>query len=227
MDLKRIIKITFFSTIIIFFVGGFLVRWEYRKESGIENEMNNFSLEKQITKLDYYSDESDFDLEELDQMIKDEIENGKESECIVEAYPTGKTYVNNSVLMQEVEVKKVIKGNCESKKVWINNNGATVNVDKNGEAILVGYDYGLMKENNRYLIFCQASEINDWSNKKIYDINDMMWFSYFNLDKNSNELASDNYYNPNIEFYTGSEVVLEFYNNLKKEIIDKFVTVQS
>ncbi len=222
LDLKKIIKVVLVCSIIISLTCGVFVRYFCIKESNIETEMSNFSLEDKITKLDYYSDENDFDLDELEQMIKDEVESGKESECIIEAYPTGCTYVNNTVLMQEVEVKEVIKGKCKYKKIWISNNGSTINVDKDGEVILAGFEYGLMKKNNKYLIFCQASEINDWSNKKVYEINDSMWFPYFNLDKNSNKLASNSKYDREIEFYTDSPIILKFYNSLKKEIIDEF-----
>lgn len=94
--------------------------------------------------------------------------------------------------------------------------------NSNGEVTLVGYDYGLMKGKNKYLIFCKASEINKWSNRKIYEIDDSMWFSYFNLDKDSNVLATDNNYDMEIEFYTDSSDVLKFYNSMKKRIIDEF-----
>lgn len=220
--MKKIIKLVFLFSIIISIAGAFLVRNYGMKKTDILTEMKDFSLEKRITKLDSYSNENDIELYDAEQMIEDEIESGKETQCIVEACPTGCTYVNNTVLMQEVEVKKVIKGNCEYKKIWISNNGSTINVDKDGEVTLVGYDYGLMKEKNKYLIFCKASEINKWSNRKIYEIDDSMWFSYFNLDKDSNVLATDNNYDMEIEFYTDSSDVLKFYNSMKKRIIDEF-----
>ena len=94
--------------------------------------------------------------------------------------------------------------------------------NSNGEVTLVGDDYGLMKGKNKYLIFCKASEINKWSNRKIYEIDDSMWFSYFFFFLDSNVLATDNNYDMEIEFYTDSSDVLKFYNSMKKRIIDEF-----
>ena len=221
--MKRVFKIIVILDVAISFIIAFSLRNSYADNSIIHAEMNNFLLEKSITKIDYYCGEDDFELDETYEILKNEIKAAKESECIIEGYPTGCTYFNKDVVLQEVEVKAVIKGFCESKRVWISNNGATVEEKMNGDITLIGYDYGLMKEGNKYMIFCKPNAINNWSDKKVYEINDAMWFSYFNMDTESHELVSRNDYKRDIEFYTDSYRVLDFYNKLKKVIISEVI----
>ena len=98
---------------IISLIAAFGIKSVNSKKSDMSAEMRDFSLEKNIDILDYYYGENDYDLKEEKSMIKDELKNASDNSVVVKVVPTGNTYANNGVIMQEVNVQKVYKGKCQ------------------------------------------------------------------------------------------------------------------
>jgi hypothetical protein len=195
----------------------------------IENDMNNYimlnKLQDKTMVVENYSTQEDFSEEELKSFVATQCEAAMDSEYVLNVTPTGNLYINNSVLMQEVMVNRVIKGKCVYEKIWICSEGCTIEYG-NDVYDLLGMDYSLMQLENQYIVFCIPSEINQYSDKKVYYTDDTLWFPYYNITSTHENVMEDEYYNKNIEFYTDSDTILKYYNQLKVNILKEFVTIQ-
>ena len=204
---------------IISLIAAFGIKSVNSKKSDMSAEMRDFSLEKNIDIIDYYYGENDYDLKEEKSMIKDELKNASDNSVVVKVVPTGNTYANNGVIMQEVNVQKVYKGKCQYKKIWLRNTNSWIVMDKKGTVKLVGQDYNLMEKDNQYMVFGNNCKINKWSKKKILDLAENMNYNYFNLSNDYNKTVKSKKYNMGQEFYSDSSKILSYYNKLKKNIV--------
>lgn len=212
--------IALLGLILISVILAIVVRNNMFEKSHISNYVTLDVLQNEKLMINSYSTEKDFSEEDLARFVECECEVALERENVFVVYPTGNLYVNNSVIMQEVLVEEVIKGQCEYEKIWICSQGSSIIDNGDNTYVYVGLDYSLMQLENKYLVFCIPSEINDYSNKKIYNIDDNLWFSYYNITRDSEMVMEDTLYNENIEFYTDSELVLRYYNSLKEELFE-------
>lgn len=219
-------SIVLLGLIIVSIMAAFGVRNYFFEKSNITNYMELKTLQNERMIVESYSSEEDFSEEDLRNFIRDESEMAMQREYIFEVIPTGKLYINNSVIMQEVSVLNTIKGTCEYEKIWIRSEGCTIARKDENAFGYIGLDYSLMQQENTYLVFCVPSEINQHSDKKIYNTDDSLWFPYYNITKNSENVMKSRYYDKEIEFYTDSEVILNSFYQLKNEIFERLEEIK-
>lgn len=215
MKKNGIVLVAFIAASVI---AAFVVRNTFFEENNINNYTTVEMLQKEELIIDNYATEEDFSEEELKIFVESECEAVLDSEYVFKVSPTGNLYFNNSVIMQEVLVDSVIVGQCKNQKIWICCEGSTITDNKNNTYSLIGLDYSLMQPECQYLVFCMPSEINEYSKEKVYHIDDSLWFSYYNITKDSEKMMENEYYDKEIEFYTDSEKILGCFNQLKIEI---------
>lgn len=212
--------VVLFALLVVSVVAAFVVRNCLFEEDNINNYMTLEVLQSEKMIVNSYSIEDDFSEEALARFIEDECESVTDAEYAFEVSPTGNLYINNSVIMQEVLVDSIIKGQCEYEKIWICSEGSTIQYNDDNTYGYIGLDYSLMQRDSSYLVFCIPSEINEYSDKKVYNTDDSFWFSYYNITGDSEKVMEDVYYDKEMEFYTDSRVVLDGFNELKKEIFE-------
>lgn len=139
----------------------------------------------------------------------------------------GITNYTNS-LGQEIFVEKVLKGTGISEGNYYYVYGSeNFLIDANGNTVYTGLK-NPMKPNDSYLIFLEASILNELSQSHTYSLKGS-FFSYLNLEKNGTYLISDpltevKYLDlMDTEFFVGSVRVLNQMNHIKSKIIEKFI----
>lgn len=133
-------------------------------------------------------------------------------------------------LGQEIYIEKVLKRTDITEGNYYYIYGAeNFVIDTDGKTIYTGLK-NLMKTDDFYLIFLEASILNEFSQSHSYSLN-CSFFSYLNLEKNSTyfiskPLAEVKYLDLlDAEFYVGSERILDQMNYIKSKIIEKFIDV--
>jgi hypothetical protein len=193
--------------------------------SNSANETTLEQLEQFHIKIDYVVDETDWDDSFFESFTDIQLEKAEECGDILIGTPTGNIYFNVGGIYQEVEVEEVIRGNCEYKTIWLHN-GLTSTFEYDGDSVILkSMHRNLMQEDCRYLLFCNASAANEYSDRKVYREPDDMWFGCYNLTRDSDILLTEDNreYNPKIEFFTSSERILECYIAAKKKLIENYV----
>lgn len=186
---------------------------------------NNMTL-KELSKLDirvaYIEDSKSWTDEVYDSFCENELSGAKECSNILVGRPTGNIYFNRGTILQEVFVRKVIKGSCKYEKIWLQNGlQSTLEYDSD-KVILSGMDRSFMQEDCDYLLFCSSSAVNKYSDKKVYTEASGMWFGCYNITRDSEIVmeANENKYNSQIEFYTSSKRTMQCYNKTKGKLLE-------
>jgi hypothetical protein len=169
-------SIIFVVVLVLCCVAGFFVKNFFFIENDIDNYMTLDELQDKKIVLESYSSQVDFSEEDLKKFVETECEAAGNGEYVFNVTPTGNLYINNSVIMQEVSVNSVIKGKCDYEKIWICSQGCSVNY-KNGVYELQGMDSSFMQPEDQYLVVCIPSEINSYSDKKVYYTVNKGWHS--------------------------------------------------
>jgi hypothetical protein len=210
--------IALFGLLLISIVLAIIVRNTMFKKDSISNYMTLDEVQSKNLTVANYNYKEEFEEEYLDDFAEEVYNNALECENAFIVSPTGNLYVNNEVIMQEAIVEQIIKGQCKYEKIWICSEGSSIERSSDDAYTYKGITYSLMQLENKYLVFCDPSEINDYSDKKIYYINDSLWFSYYNITKDSDKVMDGRKYDENIEFYTDSEPALKCFNEMKHKI---------
>lgn len=219
--MKKTIGI-FTSLIIIFsLIAAIAVRNSFFKYSLLSNDMTLDKLQTVKILMDAYGAKDDWDGDLLKEFVEEQLLCAKEAACVVKVKPTNHVYINDSILMQEAKVTACVKGNCKDRLIWIASEGATITEDKYGNFILHQLDYSLMQNDCEYLAFITPLGSNAYSDKKVYFADENLWFSYFNLTRDSAQIMKDKYYHSDIEFYAQTKDILTSFQ-LAKDRIRKF-----
>lgn len=214
--------------LLILFCGAYVLRMIAFKKAPCKNEMKLSQLQKNDIKVQYLDSSEDWTEAELDDFRSNEIEVAKTCEYIFKAKPTGKIYFNRSVILQEVRVEKVIRGACDYSTIWINNGlAATLTYDE-GNIILTGMPRSFMQEDCEYLIFCEAADINKYSDRKVFQEQEGMWLCCYNVTRDCDTTVNKEYpdyndYDKNIEYYNSNKGVLEYYIETKKILMEMYL----
>jgi len=194
----------------------------------ISNEMLLEDLQKQKIRVTYVETIEDWDETSIKQFGDEQLRKSKKCKTIFVVKPTGNLYFNAGLIMQEVTIKKVIKGKETSDTIWVRNGlHSTLTYDKKkNEVELSGMDRSFMQTDCEYLLFCKALETNPYSNQKMYTEFGNMWFGCYNLTNSSDKTVpiKNAYYDSSIEFYVDDEELLSGFNEAKKKLIEYYVT---
>lgn len=226
MKLKTL-KYIFCIVIGLFFLIGIVLTIRHRafRNCSLSNYMRLDELQKLDLKVDYIETSEDWTDEWYNSFSDRQLLGAEECKCIIVANPTGEIYFNRGSILQEVYVKNVIKGECSYGKIWIQNGLNSTMEYKDGVVTICGMDRSFMQKDCEYLLFCDEMTANDFSNKKVYNEAEGMWFGCYNLTRDYNKAMNrgENKYNPEIEFYTYSLKTILCYNDAKHKLIDKYV----
>lgn len=197
-------------------------------EAPISNEMTLEELQKQKIRVTYVETIADWDETRIQEFSEKQLKKSKRCRKIFIVKPTGNVYFNDGLTLQEVKIKKMIKGKETSDIIWVRNGlHSTMTYDKKkDEVVLSGMDRSFMQTDCEYLLFCTASETNKYSARKIYTETGKLWFGCYNLTRSSDSIVSSQnaYYDPSIEFYVDDEKVLAAFNESKEKLIQYYVT---
>lgn len=207
--------------ILISVVLAFVAKGIFFQKSNLDHFMTLERLQQECLLVDSCIAEMDFPEAEWPQFVEEECATAAECPNVLEVSPTGNLYVNGSVIMQEVQVENVRKGSCAANRIWICSQGSTVRENGDGTYRLTGMDYALMQTDCRYLVFCTSSELNDCLEQKVYNLDDSLWFPYYNLTRDTENVLTEERYDPQVEFYTDSENVLGMLQELKQLVVSE------
>lgn len=192
----------------------------------ISNEMTLEDLQKQKIRVTYVETIKDWDEASIAEYGDEQLKKSKKCKTIFVVKPTGNLYFNEGLTLQEVKIKKVIKGKETSDTIWVRNGlHSTLTYDKKkNEVELSGMDRSFMQTDCEYLLFCKAMETNSYSSRKMYAETSKMWFGCYNLTKSSDRIvpAKNAYYDSAIEFYADDERLLSAFNDAKKKLIQYY-----
>ncbi len=195
------------------------------KNAPISTEMTLEELEKQNIRVQYVDEAEGCTDEYFEDFVQEQIEEAENCPNILLVKPTEQIYFNKDMVLQQVEVKQVIKGKCSYDKVWITN-GLSSSLSYNGtDVILSGMERSFMQTDCEYLLFCNASYVNKYSDKKIYSEAENMWIGCFNVTRDCVTTVEGDlcYYNPAIEYYSTNKKLLNSYMETKHSLIDKYL----
>lgn len=203
-------------------IGAYIVRNTFFEETTIKNDTTIETLQKETVIIENFLTEDDFSKEELETFVERESKTALDSEYVFKVSPTGNLHFNNSVIMQEVLIERVIVGSCKEEKIWICCNGSILVNKEDNTYSIEGLEYSLMQPEYEYLVFCIPSEVNTYTKENIYHIDDSLWFSYYNITKDSEKIMENVYYDKELELYTDSNRLLGYFNELKTKIFELF-----
>lgn len=219
---KFFMGISFF---LILSLGAILLKSVCFKVSPISNETTTDELQKYNPHISYIEDASGWDEEIYRTFYEKEKKGARECATIIVGKPTGQIYFNHGTILQEVIVKRVIKGACKEEFIWMQN-GLLSTIRYDGKNVWIdGMDRSLMQKGSEYLIFCSASRINKYSEKKVYTEADGMWFGCYNITRSSDVIIdkNDGVCNSQAEFYTSSKKALDCFNQTKQKLIKEYL----
>lgn len=200
-------------------------------DAPISNEMTLEELQKQKIRVTYVETIKDWDETSIEEFGDEQLRKSKKCKTILVVKPTGNLYFNEGLIMQEVRIKKVIKGTETSDTIWVRNGlHSTLTYDKEkNEVELSGMNRSFMQTDCEYLLFCKPLETNAYSNRKMYTEVGNMWFGCYNLTKSSNKTVplKNAYYDSSVEFYGDDEKLLFGFNEAKKKLMEYYVTEES
>lgn len=223
--MKKKIKIIGLIIGIIWLFGGAFVLKHYAfQDAPITQNMTLEQIQQLPIKMAYVETEEGWNEASYASFCKKQLAGAEKSDCIMKVTPTGNLYINRGLILQEVSVKNVIKGECRYDTIWIKNGLRNGLVYRGKDVLLAGKDTSFMQEGCEYLVFIEPAATNQYSEKKVYEEFEEMWFGCYNLTKDSNTIvdANEPEYDPDIEFYTSNEKLIECYNEAKKELVKKY-----
>lgn len=143
--------------------------------------------------------------------------------------PTGKIKCQYWSIQQELEVKKVLKGEGpEGGNAIYIHQGTRVDTDlKMGRISLKSYGVNLMQPEKEYLLFCDRADMSDYADEEYY-VSNSLSVCYFTLDDdyvggvNSTEVRYADL--AGCEFFVDSEEAASAVAKFKKAIMEYFVT---
>lgn len=191
----------------------------------ISTEMTLGELEKLKIRVQYVDEATGCTDEYFQSFVQEQIEEAKNCSNIFWVKPTEQIYFNKDVILQEVEVKQVIKGKCTYDKVWITNSLSST-LDYNGtDVILSGMERSFMQTECEYLLFCDASYINAYSDRKIYSEAENMWIGCYNVTRDCLTTVDGDfcYYDSSIEYYSTSKKLLNSYMETKHVLMEQYL----
>lgn len=202
---------------LICLISGLLVR-----RSIVEIDINDV-----LAKSDKYKISNESFLEQEDYKSNDEIYN--EADLIVKGKLTGKRKVLDGVVLSEMSVEDLYKGQCD-KLIYVYEDFAIVGKDSG--YIVVKDGYLPMIENKEYLLFLDKSNVTEefkfmeGQNYSYKIVDNLLGKFPMDIDENSfviNELPSDdiNYYNEvaGKEQVFKDENMLNFYMERRNEFL--------
>lgn len=85
-----------------------------------------------------------------------------------------------------------------------------------------------MEEDCEYLLFCEATDINKYSDRKVFQEHSGMWLCCYNITRDSDKTVNNEYpdyndYDKNIEYYNSKKEVLEYYIETKNILKDTYL----
>lgn len=203
-------------------IGAYIFKNTFFEETNIKNDTTIEALQKETVIIENFLTEDDFSKEELETFVERESKTALDSEYVFKVSPTGNLHFNNSVIMQEVLIESVIVGTCNEEKIWICCGGSTIVKNKDNIYSIAGLEYSFMQPEYEYLVFCIPTEVNPYTTEKVYYVDDNLWFSYYNITKDSEKIMESVYYEKELELYTNSNLLLGYFNELKRKIFEQF-----
>lgn len=203
----------------------YIARQSGYNSAPISMEMTLKELEKQNIRVQYVDEAKGCTDEYFESFVQEQIEESENCSNIFLVNPTGQIYFNKDIILQEVEVKQVIKGKCSYDKVWISNGLSSTLTYDGTDVILSGMERSFMQTKCEYLLFCDTSYINKYSDKKIYSESENMWIGCYNVTRDCVTTVEGDlcYYDPAIEYYSTNKKLLNSYMETKHVLMDKYL----
>lgn len=195
------------------------------RKAPCENEMILGDLQSQSIAVEYVETDEGWSDESLSEFCQSQMELSDNCSTILRVKPTENIYFNQSVILQEVSVEDVMKGDCPYKKIWLDHGLASSLIYQDNKIILSGMERSLMQEDCEYLLFCDPVETNSYSDRKVYREMDEMWIGCYNITRDCLDTVKKDYplYDEKIEFYCTSKRLLECYMDTKKALMEKYL----
>ncbi len=195
------------------------------RSSPLSNHMTVEEVESLGITVGYIETSEEWTDDVYDSFCKEQKSGAKECGNIFVGIPTGNIYFNRGTILEEVTVEQVIEGNCKYDTIWIRNGLNCTLRYEDGGVFLKGMDRSFMQKDCKYLLFCDSSPTNKYSDKKVYTETEFMWHGCYNITRNSDYVMEEgeNQYNPRIEFYTTSQRTLDVFNQAKSKLMKKYL----
>lgn len=195
------------------------------KEALFSNCITVKDLEKCKIKIEYTYDAGNWEQADFDAFVEEQLEGAKDVSNILVVKPTGNIYFNNDIVLEEVNVKTVIKGKCKYNTIWINDGLLNSIRYENEQVVVTGYDRSFMQEDCEYLVFLDELDTNKYSERKVYSETEAMWNGCYNITRDCVETSGKKMvtYNPDIEYYNNSKELLECYMKAKHSLMEAYM----
>ncbi len=158
----------------------------------------------------------------------DYVNETESAPIVIIAHATGNIKNYNSSLGQEIIVDDIIKGDgMEINKSYYIYSVDCFEMNEKGEITYIGLK-NLMNQKDSYLAFLEPSVLNGITSEKNFTYSGTFFFNYLNIDNDSKDFIKkpieDTSYNDirEMEFFAGSERMLNQLNRIKHEIINKY-----
>lgn len=214
--------------LLLLFCAAFVLRLLAFQSSPLTNDMTLEELEGISLKIGYVQTEDGWHEQwhgaSSVSYVDSELAGAKESPCILRVTPTGNLYFNSGLILQEVQVEEVIKGECSYHVIWLTNGLWSTLEDRGDDVLLIGMERSFMQEGCEYLLFCEPSATNAYSEKKVYTETDSMWSGCYNISRSCDTLVAETEpdYDPAIDYYTSSGEVLSDYEEARQALIETY-----
>lgn len=209
---------------LMLFLGAYVLHILAFAKAPCKNETTLDELQSNRIKVEYVED--GWSDEKYESFCSDELMASEECRYIFKARPTGRLYFNQSLILQEVQVEEVLGESCDYETIWIDNGlAATLRYNKEN-IILSGMNRSFMQEDCEYLLFCEEVGTNSYSKRKVFrEMEEGMWTGCYNITRDCETTVELEYpdYNPEIEYYSSNQRVLECYIEAKKALMERYL----
>ncbi len=210
---------------LVFLMGILLLKAVAFRKAPCENEMTLGDLQSQSIVVEYVETDEGWSEESLSGFCQRQIELSEDCTTILRVKPTENIYFNQSIILQEVSVEEVVRGDCPDKKIWIDHGLASTITYRDKKIVLSGMERSFMQLDCEYLLFCDPVATNRYSDRKVYREMDELWIGCYNITRDCVDTVQKNDppYDDKIEFYCTSKSLLECYMDTKKALKEKYL----